>query len=163
LPCGQTFLKENGMKQLAQDKTGALQMSCFYVGSALCGIDINVIQEMNRQMEMTKVPQAPSYVLGIMNLRGRIVTIIDLGLKLGLSPSKVTDTSRIIIVNSREENIGLLVDKITDVVTAKWEDVEPTPSNIKGVKGRYFQGVLKTSKDLVAVLDVGEVLADDLA
>ncbi len=151
------------MKQLAQDKTGALQMSCFYVGSALCGIDINVIQEMNRQMEMTKVPQAPSYVLGIMNLRGRIVTIIDLGLKLGLSPSKVTDTSRIIIVNSREENIGLLVDKITDVVTAKWEDVEPTPSNIKGVKGRYFQGVLKTSKDLVAVLDVGEVLADDLA
>lgn len=151
------------MKQQAQEKTGALQMSCFYVGSALCGIDINVIQEMNRQMEMTKVPQAPSYVLGIMNLRGRIVTIIDLGLKLGLSPSKVTDTSRIIIVNSREENIGLLVDKITDVVTAKWEDVEPTPSNIKGVKGRYFQGVLKTSKDLVAVLDVGEVLADDLA
>jgi purine-binding chemotaxis protein CheW len=150
------------MKQQAQEKTGALQMSCFYVGSALCGIDINVIQEMNRQMEMTKVPQAPAYVLGIMNLRGRIVTIIDLGLKLGLSPSKVTDTSRIIIVNSRDENIGLLVDKITDVVTAKWEDVEPTPSNIKGVKGRFFQGVLKASKDLVAVLDVGEVLADDL-
>jgi purine-binding chemotaxis protein CheW len=150
------------MKQQAQEKTGALQMSCFYVGSALCGIDINLIQEMNKQMEMTKVPQAPSYVLGIMNLRGRIVTIIDLGLKLGLAPSKTTETSRIIIVNSRDENIGLLVDRITDVVTAKWEDVEPTPSNIKGVKGRYFQGVLKSSKDLIAVLDVGEVLADDL-
>ncbi len=150
------------MKQQAQEKTGALQMSCFYVGSALCGIDINVIQEMNKQMEMTKVPQAPSYVLGIMNLRGRIVTIIDLGRKLGLAPSKTTETSRIIIVNSRDENIGLLVDRITDVVTAKWEDVEPTPSNIKGLKGKYFQGVLKSSKDLIAVLDVGEVLADDL-
>ena len=150
------------MKQQAKDKTGALQMSCFFVGSALCGIDINVIQEMNKQMEMTKVPQAPSYVLGIMNLRGRIVTIIDLGRKLGLSPSKTTETSRIIIVNSRDENIGLLVDRVTDVVTAKWEDVEPTPSNIKGVKGKYFQGVLKSSKDLIAVLDVEEVLADEV-
>ena len=148
------------MKQQAE-KTGPLQLSCFSVGSALCGIDINLIQEMNRQMEMTKVPQAPSYVLGIMNLRGRIVTIIDLGRKLGLAPSKMTETSRIIIVNSRDENIGLLVDRITDVVTDKWEHVEPTPSNIKGLKGKYFTGVLKTAKDLVAVLDVEEVLADD--
>ena len=149
------------MKQHAQEKTGALQMSCFFVGSALCGIDINVIQEMNKQMEMTTVPQAPEYVLGIMNLRGRIVTIIDLGRKLGLAPSKKTASSRIIIVNSRDENIGFLVDKITDVVTARWEDVEPTPSNIKGVKGKYFQGVFKSTKDLIAILDVEDVLADD--
>lgn len=145
----------------AREKKGPVQLSCFYVGSALCGIDINVIQEMNKQMEMTRVPQAPAYVLGIMNLRGRIVTIIDLGRKLGLAPSRKTETSRIIIVNSRDENIGLLVDKITDVVTAKWEDVEPTPSNIKGVKGKYFRGVFKTAKELVAILDVEDVLADE--
>jgi len=149
------------MKQQAKEKTGALQLSCFYVGSALCGIDINLIQEMNRQMEMTKVPQAPPYVLGIMNLRGRIVTIIDLGRKLGLAPSKTTESSRIIIVNSRDENIGLLVDHITDVVTSKWEYVEPNPSNINAVKGRYFQGALASSKDLIALLDIGEVLHDD--
>lgn len=149
------------MKQQAKEKSGELQLSCFYVGSALCGIDINRIQEMNRLMEMTKVPQAPSYVLGIMNLRGRIVTILDLGRKIGLAPSKTTATSRIIIVNSRDENIGLLVDHITDVVTSKWEYVDPNPSNIKGVKGKYFQGVLKSSKDIIALLDIGEVLSDD--
>jgi len=149
------------MSKNTQEKSGVMQLSCFYVGSALCGIDINVIQEMNKQMEMTRVPQAPEYVLGIMNLRGRIVTIIDLGKKLGLAPSKKTENSRIIIVNSREENIGFLVDKITDVVTAKWEDVEPTPSNIKGVKGKYFKGVFKAAKDLVAILDVEDVLADE--
>lgn len=143
------------------NKTGPVQISCFYVGSALCGIDINVIQEMNKQMTMTRVPQSPAHVLGIMNLRGRIVTIIDLGRKLGLSPSKTTENSRIIIVNSRDENIGLLVDKITDVVNAKWEEMEPTPSNIKGLKGKYFQGVLKASKELIAVLDVEEVLSED--
>lgn len=149
------------MSKNTQEKSGVMQLSCFYVGSALCGIDINVIQEMNKQMEMTRVPQAPEFVLGIMNLRGRIVTIIDLGKKLGLAPSKKTENSRIIIVNSREENIGFLVDKITDVVTAKWEDVEPTPSNIKGVKGKYFKGVFKAAKDLVAILDVEDVLADE--
>lgn len=145
----------------ANERKGPVQLSCFYVGSALCAIDINVIQEMNKQMEMTRVPQAPEHVLGIMNLRGRIVTIIDLGRKLGLSPSRKTESSRIIIVNSREENIGLLVDRITDVVTARWEDVEPTPSNIKGVKGKYFQGVFKASKDLVAILDVESVLGEE--
>lgn len=148
------------MKQREQ-KTGPLQMACFYVGSALCGIDIGVIQEMNRQMEMTRVPQAASYVLGIMNLRGRIVTIIDLGRKLGLTPSKTTEDSRVIIVNSRDENIGLLVDRVTDVITTKWEAIEPTPANIKGLKGKYFQGVFQTPKDLVAILDMEEVLADD--
>lgn len=149
------------MEHASKAMTGPVQLACFFIGSALCGIDINAIQEMNRQLEMTRVPQAPAYVLGIMNLRGRIVTIIDLGRKLGLAPSKQTDSSRIIIVNSREENIGLLVDRITDVVKAKWEDVGPTPSNIKGMKGAYFLGVLKTSKDLVAILDVEEVLGDE--
>ncbi len=142
-------------------QSGQLQMSCFYVGSALCGIDIRVIQEMNKQMEMTRVPGAPAYVLGIMNLRGRIVTIIDLGKKLGLGQSKKTEQSRIIIVNSREENIGLLVDRIADVVTTRWEDVEPTPSNIKGLKGKYFHGVCKSGKELVAILDIDAVLADE--
>jgi purine-binding chemotaxis protein CheW len=142
-------------------QSGPLQMSCFYVGSALCGIDIRVIQEMNKQMEMTRVPGAPSYVLGIMNLRGRIVTIIDLGKKLGLGESKKTEQSRIIIVNSREENIGLLVDRIADVVTTRWEDVDPTPSNIKGIKGKYFHGVCKAGKELVAILDIDTVLGDE--
>lgn len=145
----------------AQEKKGPVQLSCFYVGSALCAIDINIVQEMNRQMEMTIVPQAPDYVLGIMNLRGRIVTIIDLGQRLGLEPSQRTDLSRIIIVNTQDENIGLLVDRITDVVTVQWEDLEPTPSNIKGVQGKYFQGVFQTSTDLVAILDVQRVLNEE--
>ena len=144
------------------EKKGLVQLSCFYIGSALCGIDISVIQEMNKHMEMTTVPQAPRYVLGIMNLRGRIVTIVDLGRKLGLGPSRQTSNSRIIIVNSRDENIGLLVDRVTDVITVNWEEVESTPSNIQGVKGKYFQGVSQASKDLVAILDVDKVLVDDL-
>ncbi len=143
-------------------KTGSFQISCFYVGEALCGIDIGFVQEINKQVLFTSVPHSPEYVLGIMNLRGKIVTIIDLGKKLGIeSSSDITDNTRIIIVNSRDEFIGLLVDKVTDVVIANWENVSAPPSNIKGAKGKFFQGVYKFKNKLVAILDVEEVLGSE--
>jgi len=137
-----------------------LEFSTFYVGGALCGINILNIQEINKHFEITKVPQAPDYIEGILNLRGRIVTIIDLGKKIGLAPVNKDKDNRNIIVNSEDEHIGLLVDAISDVVLARREDIEPPPSNIGGVKGKYFQGVLKTETQLVGILDINEVLKE---
>lgn len=139
-----------------QDKVVGL--ATFYVGEALCGMDILQIPEINRHMEVTRVPQAPEYVVGVLNLRGRIVTIIDLGRKLGLSRTELTDASRNIIVNSKDEHIGLLVDRIADVVQAHWDRVEPPPANIGGVQGKFFQGVFKTEDSLISILDVEKVL-----
>jgi len=120
-----------------------IEFATFYVGGSLCGINILNIQEINKHFEITKVPQASDYIEGILNLRGRIVTIIDLGKKLGLAPVTKNKDNRNIIVNSDDEHIGLLVDAISDVVLAKEEDIEPAPSNIGGAKGKFFQGVLK--------------------
>jgi len=137
-----------------------LEFSTFYVGGALCGINILNIQEINKHFEITKVPQAADYVEGILNLRGRIVTIIDLGKKLGLAPVTKDKDNRNIIVNSEDEHIGLLIDSISDVVIAKKEDIEPAPSNIGGAKGKFFKGVLKTEKQLIGILDIDEVLKE---
>ncbi|MFH2060706.1 MAG: chemotaxis protein CheW [Pseudomonadota bacterium] len=137
-----------------------LEFATFYVGGALCGINILNIQEINKHFEMTKVPQAADYVEGILNLRGRIVTIIDLGKKLGLAPANKGKDNRNIIVNSDDEHIGLLIDAISDVVISKKEDIEPAPSNIGGMKGKYFQGVIKTEKQLIGILDIDEVLKE---
>jgi len=137
-----------------------LEFSTFYVGESLCGIDILNIQEINKQFEITKVPQASDYIEGILNLRGRIVTIIDLGKKLGLTPVEKNKYNRNIIVNSNDEHIGLLVDSISDVLLAKREDIEPAPSNIGGVQGKYFKGVLKTENQLIGILDIEEVLKE---
>jgi purine-binding chemotaxis protein CheW len=137
-----------------------LEFSTFYVGGALCGINILNIQEINKHFEITRVPQASDYVEGILNLRGRIVTIVDLGKKLGLAPVGRNKDNRNIIVNSEDEHIGLLVDAISDVVIAKRKDIEPAPSNIGGVKGKYFQGVLKTEKQLIGILNIDEVLKE---
>ncbi|THB77438.1 MAG: chemotaxis protein CheW [Desulfobacteraceae bacterium] len=136
------------------------EFSTFYVGGALCGINILNIQEINKHFEITKVPQSSEYIKGILNLRGRIVTIIDLGKKLGLAPVEKSKDNRNIIVNSEDEHIGLLVDSIADVVIADQADIEPAPSNIGGVKGKYFQGVLKTDKELIGILNIDEVLKE---
>jgi len=137
-----------------------LEFSTFYVGETLCGIDILNIQEINKHFEITTVPQASDYIEGILNLRGRIVTIIDLGKKLGLTPVNKNKNNRNIIVNSKDEHIGLLVDSISDVLLAQREDIEPAPANIGGVQGKYFKGVLKTEKQLIGILDIEEVLKE---
>jgi len=138
----------------------SLEFSTFYVGGALCGINILHIQEINKNCDITRVPQAADYVKGILNLRGRIVTIIDLGAKLGLEPVTESKDNRNIIVDSEDEHIGLLVDAISDVVPAGQNEIEPSPSNIGGVKGKFFQGVIKTDKYLIGILDIDEVLKE---
>ena len=127
-----------------------LEFATFFVGGALCGINILNIQEINKHFDITQVPQSSDYIKGILNLRGRIVTIIDLGKKLGLEPVNQTIDNINLIVNSEDEHIGLLVDSISDVAIANQEDIEPAPSNIGGVKGKYFQGVLKLKISLSA-------------
>jgi len=151
------------MSQPAQTEihSDTVELATFYIGEALCGMDILKVQEINKLIEMTRVPQAPEYVLGILNLRGEIVTIIDLGKKLSLKSTEMSDKTRNIIVNSNGEHIGLMVEKISDVVQAEWEKVEAPPANIGGVQGKYFTGVFKTEDRLIGILDVEKVLEEE--
>ena len=99
--------------------------------------------------------------MGILNLRGEIVSIIDLGKKLGLKSTEINDKTRNIIVSSNEEHIGLMVEQICDVIQAEWNKVEKPPNNIGNVQGRFFTGVYKTEDRLIGILDVEKVLEDE--
>jgi len=136
-----------------------VELATFYIGDALCGMDILKIQEINKTMQMTKVPQAPEYVLGILNLRGQIVTILDLGKKLGLGETDISQDPRNIIVNSAGGHVGLLVRRISDVVSADMDKRERAPANMSGIQGEYFKGVYKTNDNLIGILDVDKVLS----
>jgi len=143
----------------ASTSKNIVELATFYVGDALCGMDILKVQEINKLMQMTKVPQAPEYVLGILNLRGQIVTIIDLGKKLGLGETDISQDPRNIIVNSSGGHVGLLVRKISDVVSADMEKQEAAPANMRGIQGEYFTGVYKTDTNLIGILNVEKVLS----
>ena len=145
--------------RLSADNKTIVELATFYIGDALCGMDILKIQEINKLMQMTKVPQAPDYVLGILNLRGQIVTIIDLGRKLGLGTTDIAQDPRNIIVNSAGGHVGLLVRKISDVVSVDMDRREAAPANMRGIQGEYFNGVYKTDTKLIGILNVDKVLS----
>lgn len=146
------------MAETNKSTKNVIELATFYVGRALCGMDILKVQEINKLMEMTKVPQAPDYMVGILNLRGQIVTIIDLGQKLGLGNIEVSNDSRNIIVNTPGEHVGLLVSRISDVVMADPDKIEPAPANMSGIQGGFFTGVYKTENKLIGILNIKEVL-----
>jgi len=146
---------KNSLKKGGDD---IIELATFYVGEALCGMGILNVQEINKLMDMTYVPQAPEYIHGIPNLRGQIVTVINLGKKIGLTCTEISDDCRNIIVNSKDEYIGLLVDKIGDVIKADRNKLEAPPANIGGVHGKYFEGVFKTDQSLIGIINIEEVL-----
>lgn len=151
------------MSQAAGTGEKTLQISTFYVGDVLYGIDINRVQEINKLSDITSVPLSPAFVRGVVNLRGRIVTIIDLGYKLTKKPTNDTSDTKNIIVESKGEYIGLMVDRIWDVVQAESDALSPPPANIGGVQGKLFKGVIQRDRELVGILDIERILAEEAA
>ena len=137
-----------------------LAVSCF-VGNTLCGVDTEPVQEIVKPGQITPVHHAPAYVVGIMNLRGRVVTVIDLGMKLELGATALTPDSRILIVAWQGEALGLLIDTVVGVVPIDRAEMKPSPENVRGVQSAMVAGVCRVDDRLMALLDLPTVLAVD--
>ena len=153
------------------------QFVTFKIENQSFGIDIDAVREINQQVSITAVPQAPGFVRGLVNLRGQIVTIIDLGVRLGLPPRDLSNTNHNVILKTEEELAalsarqggtslktcrdvaGLLVDEIGNVVE-ETEQMEPRPANVGSVESRFLQGVIKRQDELLLILNLEEVLGD---
>jgi purine-binding chemotaxis protein CheW len=132
----------------------ASEYATFYLKDALCGIALSSIQEINQPSVLTMVPQSPDYVMGVINLRGKIVTVIDTAKRLGLSSIRQSHTMRNIIVNANDESVGLMVDRIGNVISVEPRQVDTPPANIGEVPGRCFDAVYKTDEQLVGLLSL---------
>ena len=136
------------------------QFATFYVGSVLLGVDIRIVQEINRQSEITEVPHAPEHVRGVINLRGDVATVIDLRRVFGLPRVAATRDTRNLIVHSQGEAIGLLVDSISDILTLRSDEISPPPANIDEIDGRFIAGVHTRESEIVVLLNVEKVLGE---
>ncbi len=152
------------------------QFASFYIGENLFGIDIRLIREINRNIEITPVDRAPKFVRGLLNLRGQIVTVIDLGVRIGLvDKDDDRKDGRCIVLKTSEELsqkrsedptledtardlVALYVDDIGDMVTIDEKEIESPPANIGEVEGEFFSGVAKLDKELLVILKVAELL-----
>ena len=142
-------------------RAGEQQYATFYVGPVLLGVDIRIVQEINRHSEITEVPHAPLCVRGVINLRGEVATIVDLRTILGMPRIATTRESRNLIVHSRGEAIGLMVDRISDILTLRSDEIDPPPANISNIDGRLIAGVHALENEIVVLLDVEKVLAEN--
>ncbi len=145
---------------LSAESTGAdgQLVATFLLGKAVFGIGAAQVQEVVRIGDITPVHHAPPYVVGIRNLRGRIVTVIDLQVRLDLGTADHGPDNRILIVDWQGEPIGLLVDSISDTISVGPADITSPPPNVHGIQSRNLRGVCRSGERLVALLDAGIVL-----
>jgi purine-binding chemotaxis protein CheW len=126
------------------------------------GVEVRLVQEIRRVSEITVVPRAPPFVRGVINLRGRILPVVDLKKKLGLGEVEIQKASRIVVVRLRERLLGLLVDGASQVLKVPMSRIEPPPDEVVNKGGDTIRGVAKLEGRLVILLDLNRVLAQEL-
>ncbi len=134
----------------------ARQFVTFRINGHLLGLDVLHVREINRVLDITPVPRTPGYVRGLVNLRGMILTVFDLGVRLGLAPREIGPETHNVIL--KKEEVGLLVDAIGDVAMAEAEDVEPPPANVGGIESEFISGVVRLEDELLVVLSADRVV-----
>jgi purine-binding chemotaxis protein CheW len=138
-----------------------LLVATFRLGEGTFGIDTALIQEVVMTGELTPVRHAPGYVAGIRNLRGRIITVIDLRVRLELGCVAWDAENRILIVDWKGEPVGVLVDRVADTVSVGADALQATPPNLHGVQMQNLLGVFRSGERLVALLDPVPMLDPD--
>jgi len=134
------------------------QLVSFKLGSEEFGVDILDVQEINRMNEITKVPQAPEYVEGVINLRGKVIPIVDLRRRVDMDIKEHDKDTRIVVVNIEKNTIGMIVDSVSEVLRIPKSSVEPPPSMISGFDTDYIKGVAKLEDRLLLFLDLNKIM-----
>ncbi|MGV6814758.1 MAG: chemotaxis protein CheW [Phycisphaerales bacterium] len=138
-----------------------LQLVSFTVGDELFAVNILSVQEINRMMSLTKVPQSIEGIEGVINLRGRIIPVLDLRVQFGLVPSELDDNSRIIVVEVHGNTIGFIVDSVQQVLLINQSIVEPTPQMTTSIDASYVDGVAKLENQLLILLNLDNLLSEE--
>lgn len=157
-------MNEIVLRETQTDMEQVLQWVTFQLGDELYGVNVLQVQEVLKYTEITPVPGAPHYVLGIINLRGSVVTVIDTRARFNLDiKTDLDDATRIIFVEVKGHIIGMLVDSVAEVVSMKSSDIETSPniSNDDNENSKYVQGVYSTDEEILVLIDVDKLFNDD--
>ncbi|MFZ4619080.1 MAG: chemotaxis protein CheW [Bacteroidota bacterium] len=150
----EVITKQNSAEEL-------LQLVSFNIGDEEFGVDILKVQEINRMVEVTRVPNAPEYVDGVINLRGKVIPIIDLRRRFGMPRKEKDKNTRIIVVELTGKVLGFVVDAVSEVLRIPNSVTEPPPSIIAGIKAEYITAIGKLENRLLILLDLERVLSVD--
>ncbi|MCP3687505.1 MAG: chemotaxis protein CheW [Gammaproteobacteria bacterium] len=148
-------------EQLASELLEQMQCVTFTLEDEIYGINVMQVQEVLREIEVAPVPGAPHYVMGIINLRGNVVSVIDARVRFGLSPRDSTDFTRIIVIEVQQHIIGILVDSVAEVVDIKHSEIETAPNVGTDETSRYIDGVVSRGEKLLILVDLKKLLSTE--
>jgi len=131
-----------------------LQLVTFEVANEEFAVDILLVHEINRMMDLTRVPQSPPEVEGVINLRGKIIPVVDLRRRFGFGPAERDEQSRIIVVEVRDRVIGFMVDRVHEVLRINSGIIDPPPSMISSIDSDFIKGVGKLEDRLIILLEI---------
>lgn len=138
-----------------------LQWVTFKLAGEKYGINVMQVQEVLRYSEIAPVPGAPDYVLGIINLRGKVVTVVDIRARFVLPSAEVTDNSRIVVIEAEDHVIGILVDSVAEVVYLRQSEMETAPSVGNDESAKFIQGVCHKNDELLILIELDKLLSDE--
>ena len=141
--------------------TKELQLVSFRVGSEDFGVDILQVQEINRMVEITGVPQAPPFIEGVINLRSKVVPIINLRRRFNIETKEPDKNTRIVVVDINGDKLGLIVDAVSEVLRLSVDSIEPPPELVTGVNSEYIKGVARLENRLLIFLDLSKVISTE--
>ncbi|KZL90356.1 chemotaxis protein CheW [Clostridium magnum] len=144
-----------------QEDTQKGKFLTFSLGEDDYGIEIRYVTEIIGIQPITQVPELPEYVRGIINLRGKIVPVMDVRLRFKKELKKYNDRTCVIVVDIKDISIGLIVDSISEVMSIPEQDIVPPPVVNKGLQNRYIKGIGKVGSDVKLILDCEELIEED--
>ncbi len=161
-------LKEKlSMKEVKENNEGSneatdefLQLVGFQLGDEEYGIDILKVLEINRMVKITRIPQSPDFVEGVINLRGKVIAIIDLRKRFSMPERAYDQQTRIVVGEIEGNTVGLIVDAVSEVIRLPSNTIEPTPKIVSKDQADYIKGVGKRKDRLLMLLDIDKILTD---
>lgn len=138
-----------------------VQLVTFKVDNEEYGVDIMQVQEIIRLGKVVRVPGAPPFVEGIMDLRGKVLPVVDLRRRFHLEPREHDATSRVVVINIADMTLGLIVDSITEVLRLPTSTIEPPPRIVAGIDARFLKGIGRVDKRLLILLDLDRIFSEE--
>jgi len=155
-----TVIQERVQDHTDAESTGTMQLVSFHLADETFGVEITKVREINLMCEITQVPQSPTYVKGLINLRSNVIPVVDLRALFGLPENELNSESRIMVLQVRSRIIGIIVDGVDEVLRISNKDIAPPPPTVAGLEQDYLMGIVRLESKLLILLDIDKVLGD---
>ncbi len=153
--------KESYKDKDSEIKDKEIQLVVFQLGNEEYGVDVSQVKEIIRMQKITKVPRSPEFVEGVINLRGQLITVIDLRKRFNIAARDISDNTRIVVAEVKNNPVGMIVDSVSAVLRIPEKDIDPTPSAIATeIDADFLKGVGKVGERLIILLDLARVLTE---